>query len=386
MSSRLKFMALSWVVCLSCYCANSQDIKAGFIILTGDQYQYGFIQLDSTLNWYEECLFTVQQGKPYTKYTPDQILGYGVIDGIHFITKEVITGEAQQKYFLKREIEDQIALYTFNNNRFFIEKDSFVELTDTNYKTLLTEALKSCKGMLSSIKRTHFDPSGIQDLLFKYKRCIDPESVSTTFIRFQFDVMAGAEFSNTTFSGGRAPLDMGISLTDKTLFSGGVSAIILFKKSKRPSFVTGLYYFSQNLYKIDQSIASDYSSIDKINLDYHELLMPIAFQYLLFKKEKRVMPYAKVGILIPFTINSTFTWESEKEFTSSVFYERYDLPQKLKQSFRPTISVGAVFNLINDVRNVLELSYNKGGGKLDDGSNRFTVNSNQFVALLGFRF
>lgn len=386
MSQRLKITALSLVACLSGYCANSQEIKDGFIIRSSGEYQYGFIQLDNTLNVYEECHFATAVGKPYTKYTPDQVMGYGVINGIHFITKEVTTGATSHKHFLKKEIDALPMLYSFHDNRFFIETDHFEELTESNHKALLAEALKSCKNILSSIKKIHFDPQGIRTILIKYQRCTDPESASIPFKRFQFDVVAGAEFNNSKLNGGQAPLGLNIALIDKTLLSAGANAIITFKKSKKLSIVTGVYYYLQNFYVIDQSVASDHSSTDKINLDYSELLIPIALQYSLFKKDKSVMPYIKAGISIPFTVKSTLIWESEKEYVSTVFFERYDLPQKLKQSLQPTISAGTTFNLINNIRNVFEINYSTGRGEFKNNNKSLTINSSRVVVLLGFRF
>jgi hypothetical protein len=381
----LRFTTLSLVFSLFTYWASGQEIKDGFIILSNGEYEYGYVQFDPTLNVYEECLFSVATSKPYTKFTPDQIRGYGVINGIHFATREVTTGASHRKHFLKNELDNPIRIYSFNDSRFFIERDTVEELTESNYKILLSEGLKSCKGILSSIKKTHFDLQGIRTVINKFLRCSDPESLSIPFTRFQFETMAGLEFNNIRLRGGQLPF-ADIALIDKTLFSVGINANILFKKSKKLSGVTGAYYYQQNFYAIKEDITTDYSSVDKINVNYKELLIPVALQYSFFKKEKRVMPYIKTGVLIPITFKSALIWESEKEYSNSVLFQRYALPQKLKQSLQSAISVGATFEVINDIRNVFEVSYIMGSGKLSSGGRSLSTNSNRFVFLLGFRF
>ncbi len=387
MRNSLKLLVLSLIANLYCYTANSQEVKDGFIVLPHGGYQYGFIKFDPALNVYEECLFSVASGKPFAKFTPNQVLGYGVIDGIHYITKQISTGETNQAHFLKKEIDELVKLYSFEDNRFFIEKDSFEELKSGNYKVILAEALKSCINILPSINSSHFNPQEIRDLLIKYQRCTDPESVRIPFKRFRFDIMAGAEFSNYSLSALQGPAVIGeVVLIDKTLFSAGMNAMVLFKKSKRVSALTGLYFYQQNIYKINRYSTKDYSAIDKINLDYKEVLVPLVLQYSFFKKDKRLMPYFKAGLSVPFTFNSTLIWESEKEYVNAVYFDRYELPQNLKQLLQTTISFGTIFNLIKDIKNVFEISYINGGGELKNSSSNLRISNSRFVVLLGYRF
>jgi hypothetical protein len=356
MPRSLKLLVLSLIAYLCCHSANSQEVKDGFVILPNGNYQYGFIKIDPALNVYEECLFSVASGKPFTKFTPSQVLGYGVIDGIHFTTKQISNGETDKAYFLKKEIDELVKFYSFEDNRFFVEKDSFEELKSSNYKTILAEALTSCKSILPSIKRSRFNPQGIRNILIKYQRCTDPESVSIPFKRFRFDIMGGAEFGSHRLNTIQGRGDLGeVVLIDKTLLSAGMNAMVLLKKSKRISAQTGIYFYQQSIYKINKSLTKDYSATDKINLDYKEILIPVVLQYSFFKKDRRLMPYFKAGVSIPLTFNSTLIWESEKEYVSAVYFERYELPQNLKQILQTTISFGTTFTLINDTKNIVEV-------------------------------
>ncbi len=383
---RLKIIAVSLLTSLISHLVSGQEITDGFIILPNGDYQYGTVKFDPSLNKYEECQFAADGKKEYTRFTPDQISGYGVINGIHYITREILTGETLQKHFLKKEIDELVRFYSYNNNRYFIEKDDFKELKQDDYEAILSEALKSCKNILASIKKVNFDLQGLRSIFLKYQLCTDPASATVPSVRLQFDVLAGLEFNNSTLSGNPTLNQNKSKLTDKTLLSAGVNTIISFKKSRHLLFAAGAYYYQQNFYAIDPSITVSYSSTDKINFNYHEILIPVSLHYSFFKKEKNIMPYLKAGISIPLTIKSSLVWESEKEYASTVFFERYPLPQKFKQDLQPTISIGTTFTVLRDIRNVLEVSYIKGGGKLKDNTSTVSVTGNRLVVLMGFRF
>ena len=388
MDIRIKFSPLALLVCLFSQNVNSQDIKDGFIVLANGKYEYGMIQMNPTLNVYEECLFQSDRESEYKKYGPDEIKGYGVINGIHFSTSEITIDATEQKRFLKHVIDDGLAnLYSYNDNRFFVKRDNLNELHKDNYKALLTEMLTSCKTISSSIKKSRFDAASLRALFIKYQRCTNPESASIPFARFQFDALAGVEFNDVVLNGYSPNLRKGeLTLIDKTLFSAGFNTIVLFKKKKDLSLVTGAYYYQQNFYTSHQSVNASYSTIDNIHLDYHELLIPVALQYSFFKKEKMAMPYLKAGISIPITLKSRFIWETEQEYVNTVFFERHDIQQKYKQSLAPTVSAGAIFKLIGDIRNVLEVSYIISKGELKNDKSNFSVNSDRLVVLFGIRF
>ncbi|MFN8888997.1 MAG: hypothetical protein ACK5WF_16165, partial [Cyclobacteriaceae bacterium] len=88
---------------------------------------------------------------------------------------------------------------------------------------------------------------------------------------------------------------------------------------------------------------------------------------------------------IPVTLGTTVSWESEKEYSTTVYFEQYELPQNLKQSLQPTVTAGAVVNLIDKVRSIVELSYISGSGELLDTSKTLSVNSSRWVFMLGIR-
>jgi hypothetical protein len=216
--------------------------------------------------------------------------------------------------------------------------------------------------------------------------CVDPESADEMVTqRIQFDVKAGLESNNSTLTINRVTSGKSkFALIDKTLLSAGVDAMFSFKKTRLLA-VAGLYYYQQNFYKTSQ-VFSDHISIDKVNLDYSEILVPVAVQFSLVKKERSVLPYLKAGVSIPITLKSSLVWEKEQEYANAVFFERYALPQKLEQSPKLTISAGATFKLIGDVSNILEVSFLKGKGQLKDNTGSATLYSNRLVVLLGIRF
>jgi hypothetical protein len=150
---KVNLIAIILLTCFCWHCAYAQEIKDGFIILPDGKYQYGDIRFDPELNPYEACFFTPSSLKEFTKYAPDKILGYGVIDGVHYATKEIEVGSARAKYFLKVEIDGLVNVYSFKDNRFFADAEGFIELKNEsgsgNYRKVLSELLKSCTSVLT---------------------------------------------------------------------------------------------------------------------------------------------------------------------------------------------------------------------------------------------
>ncbi|MFN7492117.1 MAG: hypothetical protein ACK5RG_04300 [Cyclobacteriaceae bacterium] len=368
--------------------AQNPNTKDGYVILLSGQFQYGFVQLDPSLNVYSECLFSVTIDKPFVKYTTDKIQGYGVIDGIQYVMKEIPEGTTTQKYFLKKEIDDNLArLYSYQNNRFFVENNGFEELKQSNYRALLLETMKNCKRVASTINKMDFSPAEMRKLIDRYLDCSNLSTSTTTpFKRFHFDVLVGAELNSSTFQlKSYLQNSAVIPLIDKTKVGAGANMHIMSRERRRIAMVIGVYYYQQSFYAIANSTAIDHTTIDKINLDYKEILVPVGLQYAFFKNERMLMPYLRASIAIPVTLGTTVSWESEKEYSTTVYFEQYELPQNLKQSLQPTVTAGAVVNLIDKVRSIVELSYISGSGELLDTSKTLSVNSSRWVFMLGIR-
>src|SRR6187549_1113431 len=98
-----------------------QETKDGFIIINNGQFKYGTIQIDNSDAQYTECLFKEASRSEFKKYSPDQIEGYGVINGNKFVTREIAIESQQKNVFLKTDFEGLIKQYSYLN-KIFVEE------------------------------------------------------------------------------------------------------------------------------------------------------------------------------------------------------------------------------------------------------------------------
>ena len=369
---------------------NGQETRDGFIIRPSGDYQYGTILLDPKLNSYETCSFKADGKDEFRLFTADNIQGYGVINGIRFITKEITVGQDKRNFFLKNDIEGIVKIYTFND-RFFVERDTFMEVKaakgSENYKQVLAEILKDCKNILPVIKKTKLELTSLRTLFFKYQRCTTDESSLEPSFQIKADLLAGMEISTPTLDFNHpSRINNVLHLKDKTLFGAGVNVNFSFKNSRHVSWVTGAYFYDQSFYVIQRGTSNGYASTDKINFDYREVSIPIGIQYSFMKREKKIMPYLKAGVSIPITLKSSLAWENQTENSTSVYFNTYEMPQEFKQSLQLSISAGTTFSVISSIRNVFEVSYQTTGGKLLDNHEWVTVSGNRITVFLGIRF
>src|SRR5262245_54169509 len=95
--SLMLVVAFSFTVTLS-FC----QLKEGFIIQTNGDYRYGQNAINEQTQ-HESVQFQDASKSVLATYTTETINGYGVIDGIKFIAKEISVNGATKKVFLKLE-------------------------------------------------------------------------------------------------------------------------------------------------------------------------------------------------------------------------------------------------------------------------------------------
>jgi len=164
-------------------------MKSGANIIDGGE------QLNS-----EYC--QVQTGNKIVKYTPDEVVEYGLKNGDIYIAKEIKISDSFKTVFLRRLIHDKTSLYYLNANNtttFFVEKDSvtLIEIPKTslenkelNYKDLLSEQTKDCEYVSSAIKRISFNEKSLSRFVKYYNNCND-----NPFPFFKFGFVAGYEMN-----------------------------------------------------------------------------------------------------------------------------------------------------------------------------------------------
>ncbi|MEO7988417.1 MAG: hypothetical protein ABI663_02690 [Chryseolinea sp.] len=372
-------------------CLFSQATKDGFIIVNNGQFKYGSIQIGNIDSQYTECFFKESSKSEFKKYTSNEIEGYGVINESKFVTRQIEIHSESQKIFLKVEFEGLVKLYSYRN-RIFAEESSFVELLEANdvYKNNLSDLMKSCKNSASAIKHSVFTTKSIISLLKRYDQCSKTNFELPKRININLEAVAGVEYNSTQLTS-HVPLFYFANvrnLKDKTLLSTGIRVQISSSRIKSLSFCTGLYYYQQQFYLLSASQANA-SIIDKMNFNFNEFVVPINLQYGSDNEKKKLRPYVRGGISIPFVTNSSLTLEHSEETNNVVYLDQYDAMKSFKESIQIDVAGGVNFNVSKKIRSFVELHFNTGKGEIVTNlSNTETIESKskRFNILVGIRF
>ena len=89
----------------------------------------------------EYCLFKKFDAKDFTKYYPNEISAFRIIDGKYFVSREIKESNGKLNwYFLEFLVDGEIDLFSISSSgRYFIKKENedFLELND-KIKSIVT--------------------------------------------------------------------------------------------------------------------------------------------------------------------------------------------------------------------------------------------------------
>ena len=369
----------------------SQEVKDGFIIEPDGNYKYGKIKVDNTISRYTFCEFKESSSAEFATYAPHSVQGYGIINESLFLARTILIDDESEKIFLKNEVDGAIKLFYYRH-RYFIERDTLIELQDyeedTDYRKVLANVLQDCRNIGSAVKRTKLSIISLKTLLIKYRRCANNNYKMAIPLTIHVEALGGIESNKTSLSSDLPAFKSFNSgkLIDKTLMSTGVNVNLSFSDLKKVSISTGVYFYQQEFYAIKRSQPTNFTFTDKVNLDFREITVPINLQYSISNKLKYFEPYVKVGISIPFVLESNFKWDHEKEDSNSVYYEDYNSSESFTQSVQLNLSAGVYINVLKKMRTVVEISYQEMNGEISTDEGSISVKGNRINILLGLRF
>ncbi len=372
-------------------CLFGQATKDGFIIVNNGQFKYGSIQFGNIDSQYSECFFKESSKSEFKKYTSDDIEGYGIINESKFVTRQIEMDSESQKIFLKVEFEGLIKLYSYGG-RLFVEESSLVELWEANnaYKKSLSDLMKSCKNTASAIKHSGFTAKSIISLLKRYDQCSKTNFELPKRINVNLEAVAGVE-NNSTQLISHVPLFYFANvqnLKDKTLLSTGLRVQISSSRLKSLSLCTGVYYYHQQFYLLSTSQANA-TILDKMNFNFNEFVVPINLQYGSVNEKKKLRPYVRGGISIPFVTKASLTLDHSEETNNVVYLDQYDAMKSFKESIQIDLAGGLNFNVSKKIRSFAELHFNTGSGEIITNlSDTQTIESKskRFNIVVGLRF
>jgi hypothetical protein len=143
----------------------------------------------------------VKKKNEIIKYTPNELIEYGLKDGRIFISREIQLSDSKERVFLERLNKEGAILFYYRGKgikSFFLEKDSslFLEIQRHNqdnnsYTKQLMILTSDCSNVLDAVKFVRYNKKSMSKLISRYNNCeLKP------FPHLRYGLVLGYELAN----------------------------------------------------------------------------------------------------------------------------------------------------------------------------------------------
>lgn len=364
------------------YC---QDSSPGYIVDLNGERSEGLILNGNSLNRYFGCNFRSTTEETFTYYTPDQIKGYGLINGPNFTSVSITLDRTPQKMFVEVKLEGLINIYTFFDRSFIAKSNQQTELIFTPSQAgfnqnLIVQIMQDCDRLSRRLEMQFVNNLDyVMELTRIYNSCSEPEPERTIQLNWHPFMGVDLSFLKIQLEGLIFIPVNGEAILNRNLTSGGFYISAKHKKSKYLNLFTGVWYVGRDFTKsiISTSKTSEFHSNAKsVNIPF----------YVVFKKakfESKWNPFGRIGIVIPFVVSSNTYLLTENNFGNTIFVDKSSLSSKIKVPMQMGISVGSEIITLKKYNSFAEIQYHFGKSKLTPGE---TVTLSGFSVRVGLKY
>lgn len=384
------------------------DFRKGYIITSGNEKNYGYINYREGTQQYNVCSFKPTENSEIIDYTPYQIKGYGYDNDKYFESKLIEkTGETSKKYFLEVLVSGKVTLYRFAMS-FYVQKgedilrklyteskEVFVDgkryiIESKHHIGILSILFSDCPKVKNSIPAVRLTEKRLTELVASYNECSGEPGITykehKPWVKLHLGIAAGFALSDIKFEDNITyftEIYKGSFKNHKSLITGLDIDISSPRINERISFHGGLYYTKMSFLgsEIQEGIILEHNDLF-INLK--QLKVPLGFRYTL--PEKNLTPFINLGILNTFNLSSSFKWRQEKQSSNTVNTYEYDIGiSDVKLGYWGGIGINK--QIKNKLYGALELRYDRSLGANSDISRpvyKYSVSSIQLLMTIYF--
>jgi hypothetical protein len=398
------------LIFLTSFC--QKNYLPGFIVQFSGDTLHGFVDYLHLEKNSKVLFFKIKLGENMFKYTPINILGFGILDEFYEgaiiktdISQETLSGLNLESdtVFLQTMFKGPRSIYYYQNkygkDQFYIKNDTTYELLvykkyyknqdskiviveNKKYIGQLFNYLQDCPSIQSKLNTTEYTKKGMESLFVSYYELTQSNiqfQKKAKKISIEMGILTGLSITSLKFEGTFAGPIVETTYPKSVNFSTGLFFdIILPKKQGRLSSNNELIFTS---YKM--SALLNYYSRDKYSKNYTE----IGYSYLKINNMLRykypigsLFVFFNVGISNGFVISETNYLKIERTYYSEHTIKEVkaiDDPRKYEQGY--ILGLGTKYKKFSfEIRNE----------KANGVSNFTSLSSptNRYYFLLGYRF
>lgn len=324
-----KVVFIAFAFCFTKTCFSQENFKKGYIIKSDGDTLSGLVDYREGFRSYRICQFKSVFDQSVATYTPDDIRGYGMINGKTFQSKKITEANGVLKnVFLDMKIIGFVTLYKYEYV-FYVQKssDSLQRLSNDKSQQLidgkqvvrytnqhiavLSTMLFDCIALRERTQKVPFVERQITTLIEDYNAC---QSVAQTVVeaskswaKVMVGLTGGVHFSRLEIasrSSADRRLDGSYDVTN-TPFFGATFDLSSPRLTERLSFHGAVMYLHPK-YRMDHTTGT---SVTQVEIATNQIKIPVGFRYT-FRGEPAA-PYLNLGISSTFNFSSTSTWDQK---------------------------------------------------------------------------
>lgn len=373
------------------------NYKDGFVIKQNKdtlQGQVGVKKLDQT---YNICYFKQAGSGKLSKYSPEEILAFGVNDGLFFISISM-DGLNEKAVFGQVLVRGKASLLKNGETYFAYIDDKMIPLTG-EYKKKLLELMKDCASAEYEVLLAKKEDASLSRLFENYNECIG--FASQTYYweppKFIGQWTAGAGYSYSVLKTQVSTLQGNKSKVYTPQLSWLVGATYEFrftKKSSKLSYEAGIYY-QRFSYRQDFStfIEKNYRIYVPTTIFQHaeislsQVSVPLMVKYHIPKNLYNM--YVGIGISwnknIDFSFDDRFELLADQEVQTGGVENEYN-PSNSQQAINLAVGIDKIFS--QGVHLGLELKGTLGNSLFSTDNYFYTTksSSNNLALLVYYKF
>ena len=377
---------------------SAQDFRPGYVVTSSGDSLSGYVAYRQGSRNTKTCIFKKDKRSQATRYTVDQLKGFGIHGDKRFETIQVPpNGDSLDRAFAHIIVDGPMTLHRVN--RFYTvsyagvthvlrsPKDKYVGdskglwyKADKHYVGILTSLALSCP---VSAEETNYNLSDLAKFASDFNRCKGSEDTkvySQKFVKANVNIFGAFVMSNAT-----TDLFEEITFEPSQTVSGGIGLDLSSPRLfDRLFFSTELWYlkFLHQAY-IEETFPAEKHYRDVI-LKGSYVKIPIGFRYNFL--HERNTPYIKAGVSFSVIGDCSVRVVMEKESNGTVYGDEvYDDTYRFRSPRFLWGAIGYDKSIAGKMRAFVECRYEAGTGVVGTKIQTFsTLNNLNFLA--GIRF
>lgn len=383
MNSRLLAIIVIFIIAKT---AQAQyNFKPGYII-KGDGKTLGAFIVDSdSAQYIKVCKYTLREDQPLMQVSADQIKGYHINGGGHFVSQRMALEAKSESVFMEQLTIGEVQLLRMQAHYFILRNGVLSELHEGNLQFDLSTVLQGCPYVTKKITEISWSRTSLTEIARQFNECIqvgaDSYNGSLPVIRLESSFHLGLDKTSLVISSNNVVPTS--KLTDYTPITAGFIVNLSSPRNlRRFSLRTGAFYKPSRLYSLVQAP----NAVTEFELKIQQINIPISLQYMIHGGHQVTYSFFG-GLSKPILISNSSHLLVDTYPSADVIVQNESEPiTSVSQPLQWTCGATAALRFLEKNHLTVSIAYSRGVGKMITQNGYADCTFSDLLLIAGFVF